>query len=719
MGVGEDKSRRMQLMRRPSLQYTVMTRLLAGKATTMAVKKALRSAYHFVRGTHRPKITPIGAYPLVDATFAFRFETSATRAMVDDGAHLRVVRGGVDVTGQCIELRRLAYVRGGIELVKASYSLALAHGFGQAKISLAGKDGKPLAIYTLSERGVRRLLDDFSRMTCDAGNDKRYDARDFYAHDDPAPLGITPIDVIIACDRADGQALLDTIESLDAQGHRVWRALLAANEEARAQADAVAALLESPRIIVAGGPGASLGEALACAISLGDGAALFLRQGDMLAPHALAHFASALDGRCDLSYCDVDFSDGPGTGSANPQFKPAFNLDMLYSQNYIDDAFALNRATLDRIGANPVAVDGAWSYELVLRAAETPLEVEHIAHIGCHVRTCTRPDAASEWETRALEAHFARRGIDAHITDTGVPGVHRTTFSLAGEKPAISIIIPNKDHVDYLKPCIDSIVRKAGYDNFEIVVVENNSTDGATFSYYERIARQDGRVRIVDFTHSGLNDGSFNYPRLVNFGVRASTGSLLLLLNNDTQVITDGFLPLLAGYFTRPEVGVAGALLRHADGLVQHAGMALLRSGRAGFMNQHLSPNIHGGYLNSLVSAADCSCVLGACQMVRRETFDAVGGYCEELAITGNDIDFCWKVRERGMLVVYTPHVELYHKEFGSRRSDDADTAQEEQSAREAMLVAKRWPRYFSEGDGFINPNLDQESIYYKLRPGF
>lgn len=674
----------------------------------------LKRVYHRLRGTTNPRIRPIGAYPLDAETLALRFETSLPQCL--DGEltpRISIVADGADVAETCIELNASRAVRGGHELIRRTYSLPLRRQARGVKIDLLDRGGAQLASIELNQTRIAQLLARFEKLIQDASSDRRYRPTA------PAPHPLaqhipSSFTAIVAVSEPDGTGILDTVESLSVQTHGDWEALVAAEASSRHTAETIVRLLGDDRIRCIPSDN-GLASAICYATHEANGAySLFLRQGDVLAPGALGRFAehAAENGRPTLIYCDSDCIIRSGAKPARPRFRPDFNRDLLYSYNYLPTCFAIRKDALAQMGGQPVSLNSAWNYELVLKVSERAGDAAHISEILCHDRLPDSDDdrrTALSQERNALVRHFDERGIAAAIGSTRYAGIHRTTFLPPAETPRISIIIPNKDHVDYLKPCIESVHEKAGYPNYEIVVIENNSAERETFDYYRHVELNDERVRIVS------HDGPFNYSRIINCGVRETNSPLLLLLNNDTTVITDGFLSILAGYFVRPEIGVVGPRLLFPDGLVQHAGMALLRSGRMGFLNQNLSPTLHRGYLGSLASASSCSAVLGACQMVRRSTFDEVEGYCEDLAVTCNDIDFCWKVRELGLEVVYTPHVELFHKEFGTRSGDTATFEREKQSTREYELMVQRWPRVYERGDGFINPNLDQESIYFKL----
>ncbi len=243
-------------------------------------------------------------------------------------------------------------------------------------------------------------------------------------------------------------------------------------------------------------------------------------------------------------------------------------------------------------------------------------------------------------------------------------------------------------------------------------MVENHSVEPETRDLYGELSEAYGPAfRVLDI--SDAVEG-FNYSRLINLGAAAAAGEYLLLLNNDTEVRSSDFMAEMLGYLQRPEVGVVGAKLYFRDGLTQHAGMLVGPHGTVCHPNQDFEP-AREGYLSRAVRPGNFSAVTGACQMVRKSVFDEVGGYDEAFAVGFNDVDFCFRVRETGRLVTFTPYAELFHYEFVSRGREAADAVKLERWKREQALFTTRWPEPFLEGDPYSNPNLDPDSIYYGL----
>ena len=286
-------------------------------------------------------------------------------------------------------------------------------------------------------------------------------------------------------------------------------------------------------------------------------------------------------------------------------------------------------------------------------------------------------------------------------------GLYRTKYQW-DEKPLISILIPNKDHIDDLERCISSIEEKSTYKNYEYIIIENNSTDEKTFAYYKELEQKNEKVKVVYW------DGIFNYSEINNFGASFANGEYLLLLNNDTEVINEDWMEEMLGYCMRKDVGIVGARLYYADDTIQHAGVVMGLGGIAGhcFVQQ---PRSTTGYCHRIICAQDYSAVTAACMMVKKSVFEEVGGLSPELAVAFNDIDFCLKVRRAGYLVVYNPYVELYHYESKSRGLEDTPE-KKARFGREIAKLEELWPDIFKNPDPYYNPNLTLVSQDFSLK---
>lgn len=438
---------------------------------------------------------------------------------------------------------------------------------------------------------------------------------------------------------------------------------------------------------------------------------------DLLAEHAFYECVSALNENreIDVLYTDEDKVNMHGTRHFQPHLKPDFNPDLLHSVNYICHLFVVKRELMEQVGMLRAEFDGAQDYDFIFRCTEQAKHIHHIPKVLYHWRshensTAENPDSkryAFEAGKRAIEAHFRRIGVQAEVSHGEFPGLYRTRY-LRERDPLISILIPNKDHIEDLERCISSIEEKSTYRNFEYIIVENNSTEEETFAYYKELERRNEKVKMVYW------DGPFNYSEINNFGAAYASGEYLLLLNNDTEVINPDWLEELLGYCMRPDVGIVGARLYYEDDTIQHAGVVMGFGGIAGhcFVQQ---PRSATGYCHRIICAQDYSAVTAACMMVKKSVFDEVGGLSTDLAVAFNDVDFCLKVREAGYLIVYNPYVELYHYESKSRGLEDTPE-KKARFAREIATMEAHWPEVFRKPDPYYNPNLTLKSQDFSLK---
>ena len=439
---------------------------------------------------------------------------------------------------------------------------------------------------------------------------------------------------------------------------------------------------------------------------------------DTIPPNALYECVKAmnLDPEIDVIYSDEDKLDMDGKALFDPHFKPDFNPDLLTSVNYICHLFVVNRDLVDAVGGFRQEFDGAQDYDFIFRCTEAARKIYHIPkvlyHWRCHQNsTASNPESkmyAFEAGARAIKAHFERLGIGVESVEKGVDyGIYHTRFVLNGE-PLVSVIIPNKDHHQDLDLCIRSLMEKGTYKNLEFIVIENNGTEEATFSYYEQIQKEFPNVKVVTWKEG------FNFSAINNFGVQFAKGEYLLFLNNDTEIIEKDVIQEMLGYCQREEVGAVGARLLYQDDTIQHAGVVVGFGGIAGhtFIGLHRAEN---SYFHRAMCAQDYSAVTAACLMTKRSLFDQAGGFTEELAVAFNDIDFCMKIRSLGKLVVYNPYALLYHYESKSRGLEDTPE-KVARFNREIAIFAKRWPDILKNGDPYYNPNLTLRKSNFALR---
>ena len=443
----------------------------------------------------------------------------------------------------------------------------------------------------------------------------------------------------------------------------------------------------------------------------------FADHDDLLTADALYECARVLNENRDIDviYTDEDKISESGRLHFQPNFKPDFNIDLLCSVNYICHLFVVRKSLQREAGIFRHEFDGAQDYDFIFRCVEKTEKIYHIPKILYHWRshensTALDPDSkeyAFEAGLRAIQAHYDRMGIDARAYKGEYPGLYRTQYKL-DPQPFISILIPNKDHAEDLKRCIDSIETKSAYKNYEYIIIENNSTEEKTFQFYQELEKKNPRVRVVYYK------GKFNYSAINNFGAGYAKGEYLWLLNNDTEIINADCIEELVGYCTRDDVGIVGARLYYGDDTIQHAGVVIGFGGIAGHCFVQM-PRSATGYCRRIICAQDYSAVTAACMMVKRSVFDEVGGLSEELEVAFNDIDFCMKVRETGKLVVYNPYAELYHYESKSRGLEDTPE-KIRRFQREIATFSKKWPDILKNGDPYYNPNLTLESQDFSLK---
>ncbi len=440
---------------------------------------------------------------------------------------------------------------------------------------------------------------------------------------------------------------------------------------------------------------------------------------DTLEPNALYDCVKVIDGSPDarMCYTDEDMLSQDGNTYKNPVFKSDFNIDMLRAMNYLGHMVLLRGDLVQQLEAWNPAYGADAPYDYYLRAAESStvnglsngLSIIHLQKAVYHVRETIGQHTVTDTKsaTAVLNAHYKRLGIPAEAQASDTPGIYHTVYHWK-ETPMVSVNIPNKDHIDDLDTCVQSVLKKCSYPNYEIVIIENNSTEERTFAYYEKIQKQDARVRVIYWKDV------FNFSKITNFGASHSRGEYLLLLNNDTEVITPDFMEEMLGYCMREDVGICGARLFYFDDTIQHAGVIVGLGGICGEGFQGF-PKENGGYQNRIFCPQDYSAVTAACMMTKKSVFEEAGGMDGELQIAYNDIDYCLKVRNTGRLVVYNPFAMMHHYEYKSRGTENT-AAKLARYNREVDLFTARWAELISAGDPYYNPNLTRRYQDFSLR---
>lgn len=448
-------------------------------------------------------------------------------------------------------------------------------------------------------------------------------------------------------------------------------------------------------------------------MATGDYLALFDHD-DLLSLNALFEVASTIEkDKADVVYTDEDKVTSDLKEHFQPHFKPDFNPDLLCSNNYICHLFVVKRSLALKLGGQDPAYDGAQDYDFIFRCTEEAEKIVHIAKILYHWRvhqasTADNPTSkmyAFDAGKRAIEAHLQRIGAKAEVSHTKDLGFYRVKYQVQGN-PKVSIVIPNKDEKETLKKCLESIWQKTTYSNYEIILVENNSTTREIRDYYQELDGKNG-VRVVYW------DKEFNYSAINNFGISYAKGEYILCLNNDITVISPEWMEELLANCQRPEVGIVGARLYYPDNTIQHAGIVLGMGGCAGSLFVGLARS-RGGYLHKAALQQDLSAVTAACFMVKKEAFEKVGGFEEKLAVAFNDVDFCLKVRHAGYLVVYDPYAELYHHESKTRGYENTE-AKKRRFQEEIEYMRCHWMPDILR-DPYYNENLSLKASDYSLR---
>ena len=390
-------------------------------------------------------------------------------------------------------------------------------------------------------------------------------------------------------------------------------------------------------------------------------------------------------------------------------FKPDFAPDYLRGVNFITHLAVFSRPLLDAAGAyESREYDGAQDHDLFLRLTEKARKIEHIkqvlyiwrGHAGSTAAGMEAKPYAVEAGVRAIDAQLARLGLPGKAMPVpGAPGAFQVRYELTG-RPLVSVLIPNKDHTADLDRCLTSLYQNAGYDNFEVLVIENNSTDPATEAYYQTLPERFARCRVVRY------QGAFNFSAINNFGAQFAKGEHLLLLNNDIEILSGDFLRELLSYSQRPDVGAVGAKLYYPDDTIQHAGVLMGINGSAGHSHKSY-PRTAVGDLYRLVTTQNYMAVTGACLMTKASLYHAAGGLDEEqFAVAYNDVDYCLKLWGQGLLNVYTPRAEAYHYESKSRGLDTLSENAQRYEREKANFYAK-YKQYIDNYDPYYNPHFN------------
>ena len=438
---------------------------------------------------------------------------------------------------------------------------------------------------------------------------------------------------------------------------------------------------------------------------------------DILAPHAMYTMGKAIlqlrergepDG---FLYSDEALFSKSIQRPIVAHFKPDYAPDYLLCCNYICHLAVFQKALWDAVGGERPECDGSQDHDLFLRLIEQVGGAAHVPQVLYYWRvhagstsggTEAKPYVAAAAK-KALADHLARTGRTGTVEDGLFPSTYRVKWDIEGD-PKVSILIPNKDHTDDLEKCLQSIWKKTTWDNYEIIVIENNSTDPATFAYYEKAKQRYDGLKVVTYPEKG-----FNFSGINNFGRKAAAGDYLLLLNNDVEVRNGDWLTeLLRQCAHKGGAAICGAMLYYPDETLQHAGVITGLGGYAGHSHKYKQKG-GSGYLFRIATVQDFSAVTGACLLVKASVYDEVGGLDEQFAVAFNDVDFCLRVRDAGCRIAWTPYAELTHYESKSRGGDEKDPAKAARFAAEQQRLYAIHGKENILDDPYYNPNLTRD----------
>lgn len=456
---------------------------------------------------------------------------------------------------------------------------------------------------------------------------------------------------------------------------------------------------------------------IALGMSEGDFVA-FLDHDDTLPPFALYEIVKTINENptVELIYSDEDKIAKKGERFA-PYFKPHFSPETLECNNYMTHLVVMKRSLVDKIGKLDSRFDGAQDFDFVLRGTENTENIVHIPKILYHWRAHEKSTAnvadtknyAYEAGVKVVAEHLKRMGKEGIVENPGeVPGIYKIKYEIKGN-PKVSILIPNHNHHRVLKKCLKSILTLTTYENYEILILENNSTEKETFAFYEKIT-ENPKIQVLE-----MKENEFNYSKIINFGVKHATGDFILQLNNDTKLLTPDWLENFIGYAQNKEIGAVGARLYYPDKSIQHAGIAYGIAEKAGNLLVGLPYGTHDTFGRE-AATRNVSAVTGACLFARREIYEEVGFMDEELfKVAFNDVDFCLKILEKGYRVVYNPYVELIHDESKTRGYEDTPE-KKNRFERETKNFQHKWKHLLDKGDPYYNPNLSREDCNFTIK---
>lgn len=452
-------------------------------------------------------------------------------------------------------------------------------------------------------------------------------------------------------------------------------------------------------------------------LATGDYCAL-MDHDDELRPHSLYEAAKVIIEKPDtlFIYSDEDKIDRDGNRQ-DPYFKCSWNPDLFYSQNYLNHLTILKTARLKEVGGWRKGYEGAQDHDLYLRflGGIGKDKIVHIPKILYHWRIIEGSAAADDFGKpfsldagiKALDSHFRKLKQNVEVSHGAQGHCYKLKYPLPESPPLVSIIIPMRDLSDLTQVCIESILNKTLYQNYEIIIVNNNSQEDKSFDFFRAAKESDARIRVVDYTKE------FNYSSINNYAADHAKGSILALVNNDIEIINSDWLTEMVSHAIRPEIGCVGAKLFYPDNTIQHGGVIVGLGGVAGHSHKH-SPIHAPGYARRLQLTQNYSAVTAALMLVEKKLYMEVGGLnTNDLKIAFNDVDFCLKVIDKGYRNVWTPYAQAFHHESKSRGFEDSPQ-KIERFRREADYMRRHW-QHVIDMDPCYSPNLtrDKEDFSY------
>lgn len=529
------------------------------------------------------------------------------------------------------------------------------------------------------------------------------------------------ISVVMPTYNSDPEHLTAAVESLLSQSYPHWQLCISddgSDQQCSIDALQKIALLDSRIEVHYQNRQAGIAENTNAALNQCKGEyCTFLDHDDLLANHALLEVAACIKGQPDLKliYSDEDKLGLDGE-RRDPHFKPDWNPDLLLAQNYICHLLVIRRETIEQAGLCRAGYEGAQDHDLILRVAATLAdnEVHHIQKVLYHWRMTAQSTAAnagakdysSNSGVAAVADYVKSVDASASVVAGKYPNTYQVKWSLPHPAPMASIIIPTRDQAEVLSRCVDSLLTATDYPNFEILLVDNQSEEAATHAYFDKL-KKNSNVHVLSY------DQPFNYSAINNYAVSKAQGSVVVLLNNDTEVISPEWLHEMVSQAIRPEIGCVGAKLLYTNNMVQHAGVILGIGGVAGHSHKYFDSEA-AGYHSRLHLTQNMSAVTAACLAIEKRLFVEAGGLNDvDLKIAFNDVDFCLKVRSMGLRNLWTPYAMLYHHESISRGHEDTREKQM-RFAQESVFMQQQW------GDSLLadpayNPNLTRNREDFSL----